>query len=64
MFDSLSSAMDANTFGVYLPILTNTMLTRYADKYGMPFAKKVNRIIQDLTVYRNKKTKRLIEESR
>ena len=59
MFDSLSSAMDANTFGVYLPILTNTMLTRYADKYGMPFAKKVNRIIQDLTVYRNKKLKDL-----
>jgi len=59
MFDALSSAMDANTFGVYLPILTNTMLTRYADKYGMPFAKKVNRIIQDLTVYRNKKLKDL-----
>lgn len=58
-FDALSSAMDADTFGVYLPILTNTMLTRYADKYGMPFAKKVNRIIQDLTVYRNKKLKDL-----
>ena len=59
MFDALSSAMDADTFGVYLPILTNTMLTRYADKYGMPFAKKVNRIIQDLTVYRNRKLKDL-----
>lgn len=59
MFDALSSAMDAETFSVYLPILTNTMLTRYADKYGMPFVKKVNRIIQDLTVYRNRKLKDL-----
>jgi len=59
MFDALSSAMDANTMSVYLPILTNTMLTRYADKYGMPFVKKINRIIQDLTVYRNRKLKDL-----
>ena len=59
MFDSLSIAMNPETFSVYLPILTNTMLTRYADKYGMPFAKKVNRIIQDLTVYRNRKLKDL-----
>lgn len=59
MFDSLSIAMNPETFSVYLPILTNTMLTRYADKYDMPFAKKVNRIIQDLTVYRNRKLKDL-----